>query len=173
MAGVKNTTAAAAPAPGAQASGLQAARTLADGGQLKRAAHQLQSLLTRERSPEVLHLWALTQIEQGQRADAEAALLEATQLCPDYVQAHLCLGLLDRPAAQRWVSGRHLGVVLRLLEGRADGDVLPGPEPLQVSMARRLAAVALDDLVRQTGTAAGGTTDGTAGPVPPRGGGAR
>lgn len=128
---------------------LAAAKAAADAGQLARALEEVRSALALRRSPEALHLLALILNEQGARAAAEAALQDAVALEPSFILGHLSLGLIERPSGRRWLSGRHLGIVLHLLESRNDSDILGGPEPLLVGHARRLAAVALAELVRK------------------------
>lgn len=128
---------------------LAAAKDAADAGKLARAMEEVRSALALRRSPEALHLSALIQNELGDRSGAEKALLEAVELSPDYVLAHLSLGLIERPKGLRWVSGRHLGVVLKLLQHRRDDEMLHGPEALSVGHARRLASVGLADLVHK------------------------
>lgn len=128
---------------------LAAAKDAADAGKLARAMEEVRSALHLRRSPEALHLSALILNELGERSAAEKALLEAVDKSPDYVLAHLSLGLMERPKGLRWLSGRHLGAVLQLLRSRREDEMLHGPEPLSVGHARRLAAVGLSDLVHK------------------------
>lgn len=128
---------------------LAAAKDAADAGKLARALEEVRSALSLRRSPQALHLLAMILNEQGDRSGAEAALLEAVDREPDFILGHLSLGLQERPPGRRWLSGRHLGVVLHLLQNRGDSEILGGPEPLLVGHARRLASVALADLVRK------------------------
>lgn len=128
---------------------LAAAKDAADAGKLARAMEEVRSALALRRSPEALHLAALILNELGDRSGAEKALLEAVDKAPDYVLAHLSLGLMERPKGQRWLSGRHLGAVLHLLQNRREDETLQGPEPLSVGHARRLASVGLNDLLHQ------------------------
>jgi chemotaxis protein methyltransferase CheR len=128
---------------------LAAAKDAADAGKLARALEEVRSALSLRRSPEALHLLAMILNEQGDRIGAEAALQEAVDREPDFILGHLSLGLQERPPGRRWLSGRHLGIVLHLLQSRGDSEILGGPEPLLVGHARRLASVALADLVRK------------------------
>jgi chemotaxis protein methyltransferase CheR len=149
---------------------LSAAKDAADAGKLARAMEEVRSALALRRSPEALHLQALILNELGERSAAEKALLEAVEQDPDYVLAHLSLGLIERPKGQRWLSGRHLGAVLHLVQSRREDETLPGPEPLSVGHARRLAAVALSALLQKAASEESLPSD--AGPAL-RGGGAR
>lgn len=142
---------------------LAAARSAADSGHLPRALEEIHSALALRRSPEALHLLALILSEQGDRVGAESALQEAVALDPGFILGHLSLGLFERPPGRRWLSGRHLGVVLHLLQNRSDSESLGGSEALTVSHARRLASVALADLVRKA-TEEGAASHDLAGP---------
>ena len=149
---------------------MAAAKDAADAGKLARALEEVRSALAMRRSPEALHLAGLILNELGDRAASEKALQEAVERSPDYVLAHLSLGLMERPPGLRWLSGRHLGVVLQLLHQRSEDDLLPGPEPLSVGHARRLATVALADLVHRAASDDGSTV---ASPGSARSGGSR
>lgn len=125
-------------------------KAAADQGDLARATQLARRLLQSDRTPEALHLLAMILSEQGKHAEAEQLLLEALKSSPSYVLGHLSLGLLDRPQHQRWRGAQHLQTVITLLKQRADDEILHGPEPLQVAMARRLASAGLANLERRS-----------------------
>ncbi len=124
-------------------------RLAADQGNLTRASQLARRLLQSDRTPESLHLLAMILSEQGKPLEAEQLLLEALTANPGYVLCHLSLGLLDRPPQKRWLGAEHLHTVLTLLHLRSDDEILHGPEPLQVAMARRLASAGLANLERR------------------------
>lgn len=125
-------------------------KAAADQGDLHRASHLARRLLVAERTPEALHLLALILGEQGRHSEAEQLLTEALAVNPQYVQGHLSLGLLERPPHQKWRSAEHLHTVISLLAQRRDDELLHGPEPVQVAMARRLASAGLANLERRS-----------------------
>lgn len=125
-------------------------KAAADQGDLHRASHLARRLLVAERTPEALHLLALILGEQGRHSEAEQLLTEALAVNPQYVQGHLSLGLLERPPHQKWRSAEHLHTVISLLAQSRDDELLQGPEPLQVAMARRLASAGLANLERRS-----------------------
>jgi chemotaxis protein methyltransferase CheR len=125
-------------------------KAAADQGDLSRAAQLARRLLQSDRTPEALHLLAMILSEQGKSTEAEQLLLEALGQNPGYVLGHLSLGLLERPLHQKWRATQHLQTVITLLRQRADDEILHGPEPLQVAMARRLASAGLANLERRS-----------------------
>ncbi len=125
-------------------------KAAADEGDLLRAARLARRLLQSERTPSSLHLLAMILSEQGKHSEAEQLLLEALSQNPNYVLGHLSLGLLERPQHQKWRGTQHLRAVVSLLEHRPDDEVLHGPEPLQVAMARRLATAGLANMERRS-----------------------
>ncbi len=132
--------------PSAISKTLQAAKLAADKGQHGRAEVILRDTLAQKRTPEALHLLALTLGETGRATEMEELLLEAIAINPGYVLGHLSLGLIERAASERWRGAYHLNTVLTLLRPRADAEILHGPECLQVAMARRLAQAGLQTL---------------------------
>jgi chemotaxis protein methyltransferase CheR len=118
---------------------VQEARQAADRGDLQTATAIARQAVTDQRSPTALHLLALILGEQDQRDEMRRLLEEAVARDAGYVQGHLCLGLLPAAASEHPAAARHLAAVLTLLAGAADQDVLPGPEPLRVALARHLA----------------------------------
>jgi len=129
---------------------VSAIKACADRGDLSEAARLAQKLLQIERTPFLLHLAAMILSEQGKVTEAEQLLQEALQHKPDYVLGHLSLGLLERPPHQKWRSVEHLHTVVTLLAHRLDDEMLSGPEPLQVAMARRLARAGLANMERRS-----------------------
>ena len=125
-------------------------RMAADQGDLARASQLARRLLQSDRTPEALHLLAMILSEQGKPMEAEQLLLEALTVSPGYVLGHLSLGLLERPLHQKWRGAEHLHTVITLLQKRSDDEILHGPEPLQVAMARRLASAGLANLERRS-----------------------
>jgi chemotaxis protein methyltransferase CheR len=134
--------------PQAIRTALGAARAAADKG-LDSADAIAREALSRGRTPEALHLLAFILGERGEKAEMEALLLEAVDSHPDYVLGHLSLGLLERPASERFRSAQYLNTVLELLRTRGDEEILQGPERVQVAMARRLARAGLENLERR------------------------
>lgn len=125
-------------------------KAAADQGDLQRAAQLARRLLQSDRTPQTLQLLAMILGEQGKYSEAEQLLLEALTHNPDDVLAHLRLGLLERPQHQKWRGTQHLRTVMMLLAQRPDDEVLNGPEPLQVAMARRLATAGLANMERRS-----------------------
>lgn len=125
-------------------------KAAADSGDLQRASQLARRLIQSDRTPQSLHLLAMILGEQGKHSEAEQLLLEALNQNPDYVLAHLSLGLMERPQHQRWRGAQHLRTVMTLLAQRPDDEVLNGPEPLQVAMARRLATAGLANMERRS-----------------------
>lgn len=125
-------------------------KAAADQGDLLHAARLARRLLQSDRTPSSLHLLAMILSEQGKHSEAEQLLLEALNQNPTYVLGHLSLGLLERPQHQKWRGTQHLKAVVSLLEHRPDDEVLHGPEPLQVAMARRLATAGLANMERRS-----------------------
>jgi chemotaxis protein methyltransferase CheR len=129
-------------APVETPAGLAArAREAADRGALDEALALAGQLVTHERTPEALHLYALVLDENGRAEEAEALLAETIERAPRYVLGHLSLGLRQHKGPERRA---HLSEVLRLIAERRDDEVLAGPEPLAVSWVRRLAQAGLE-----------------------------
>lgn len=128
------------------------ARAAADCGDYELATRVLRSALRIQRAPELLHLLALIHKERGELHDSLALLSEAAVADPEYVLGHLSLGLsvLELPQRDPARARRHLERVRLLLAGRSDADLLPGPEPLAVGLARSLALAGLRQLPEET-----------------------
>lgn len=125
-------------------------KAAADQGDLDLAAQLARRLLQIERTPLALHLVAMILVEQRKTAEAEQLLQEALRHQPDYVLGHLSAGLLERPPHQKWRNVQHLHTVVSLLSHRPDDEMLHGPEPLQVAMARKLAFAGLANMGRRS-----------------------
>ena len=128
------------------------ARAGADCGDYELAARVIRDALRTQRAPELLHLLALVHKERGQFHDSLALLGEAAVTDPEYVLGHLSLGLsmLEFPMRDPARARHHLERVRLLLYGRSDTDLLPGPEPLTVGLARSLALAGLRLLPEET-----------------------
>jgi chemotaxis protein methyltransferase CheR len=116
---------------------MRDAKAAADAGDLARATERARHAVGRTRLPEALHLLALILVEQGVEGEPTALLAEAVERAPDYVLAHLSLGLQTSAPS-------HLQRVLSLLAGRREEELLPGPDPLPVSWVRRMALAGLN-----------------------------
>jgi chemotaxis methyl-accepting protein methylase len=125
---------------------VREARLAADQGDLERALQIARQAVGHGRTPEALHLLALILGEQDRPDEMRRLLVEAVTRHPGYVQGHLSLGLLPPRGPHQLAAAQHLARVLALLQSRADADVLAGPEPLRVSLARRLAQQGLENL---------------------------
>jgi chemotaxis methyl-accepting protein methylase len=138
---------------------VRQARLAADRGDLATATEIARQALRHRRTPEALHLLALILGEQGQHDEMRQLLEEAVATSPGYVQGHLSLGLQPAPGPHKWRAAHHLATVVSLLEGRPDDDILPGPESLPVTLARRLAEQALHGLRSSDGPQPGERRD--------------
>lgn len=127
---------------------MPAAKAAADSGDYSLAGRLIRDALIAQRTPELLHLLALVAKESGRFSETLALLTEATTVEPKYALGHLSLGLitLRPPLRDKLQARRHLERVLELLAGRSDSELLPGPEPLAVGLARAMAVAGLRQL---------------------------
>ena len=121
----------------------QLARAHADAGRLAPALEAIeQALAGRKLDAGMHHLHAVILIEMGQAERARAALRRALYLEPNFVIAHHALAQLalreDEPAS----AERHLRNMLRLLDGTAPDDVLPGSGGMAAGQLRDLVSAA-------------------------------
>jgi chemotaxis protein methyltransferase CheR len=129
---------------------LVEAKRAADQGFLAEAADLARRALACERTSLGLHLLALVLGEEGRRAERIILLQELVDRDPDYVLAHLDLGLAEGELGPA-VRASHLRRVLELIGDRANGDMLTGPDPLPVSWVRTMADSALKRLEHERG----------------------
>jgi chemotaxis protein methyltransferase CheR len=120
---------------------IAGARQAADSGDLDRAIELLRRAVSDEPTSEALLLLAMVLGERGEAQEAEATLGRMIAQAPGSVLGHLALGLADGDRAARRA---HLQHVVKLLDGRRDDELLPGPEPLSVAWVRGLATAGLE-----------------------------
>lgn len=142
-------TPAVQPTQVSQGDEVRAARLLADRGDLQTAAKMAHAVVQSQRTPHALHLLALIAGEQGQPEKMRRLLEECVAQAPDYVQGQLSLGLWALRALDKPLAIEHLQRVVSLVAPRPEDEMLEGPEPMRVSLARRLAEHGLHNL-RQT-----------------------
>lgn len=116
-------------------------RRLASAGERVAALGMCDRLLRDDRMNAVAHfLRATILLEQGNPAEAEAALRRALYLEPDFAAAHLILSQTARAAGRTAVADRHLRTTLRLVSALAPHTVVPETDGMTAGrMAETLA----------------------------------
>jgi len=115
------------------------ARVLADQGRHEEALHRCRAALALDkRNAELHYLHALIEQERARPDEAEAALLRALYLDPDFVLAWFALARLAERQGRTHHAARHLQQALRALAHRPADAPLPAGDGLS---AARLGAV--------------------------------
>jgi chemotaxis protein methyltransferase CheR len=118
---------------------LLLARTYANQGRLAEALRWCTKGIAADRLSAGHHyLLAMIQQEMGDLAEAAASLHRALFLDSQFVLAHFASANLARIEGRRAEARKHYRNTLRLLDGRAPGDVLPESEGLTVERLREI-----------------------------------
>jgi len=115
------------------------AKAYANLGKFAEARQSCEAAIAADRLRAPNHyLLSIILLEQGQMAEAAAALKRALYIDHDFVLAHFALGNLNRQAGRKKEAGRDFANALHLLEKRDPHEVLPEAEGMT---AGRLAEI--------------------------------
>lgn len=109
-------------------------KILANAGEFELAAATANELLSRDAGNAVAYYYrALVLMQLGREAKAEADLLRAIAITPDFVMAHYQAALLTERRGERHQSARHRRRTLELLKALAPDASLPEGDELRAA----------------------------------------
>ncbi len=121
------------------------ARSLADQGESDRALGWCDRILALDPlRPAAYHLRAVIQQERGDLQSAIQSLRQTLYADPDYIPAHLMLGMMLGTQGRSAESRRHFETVLRILSSVSDDTTLDETDGIPAGHVRQMVSVLLD-----------------------------
>lgn len=121
------------------------ARAYADQGKIEHALGWCDRILAMEPlSSGAYHLRAVIQQDQGDILSAVQSLRQALYADPDYVPAHLMLGMIMGSQGRQVDARRHYQVVLQILSAMADDAPVEETDGMPVARIREMVTTLLD-----------------------------
>ena len=121
------------------------ARAFADQGDTQRAMGWCDRILAADPlRPGAYHLRAVIQQDNGESSSAVQSLKQALYADPDYIPAHLMLGMLMKTQGRHADSNRHYLIALKILSAMSDDTPIEETDGMPAGRVREMIRVLLD-----------------------------